>query len=171
MLIGSQSSFAIDCYCDSPHNDTRWVIGRMCVWIDGKRLGDITETSCVLNVTAGQLDELLRRIDSLDDPALVNLDDRATYDLLDLALYVDDELSDEKVTADEKRFAKFDFLTNGRESFDRSKSFITNDANGLRIMFTNENDEFFVGRVSRSELFHVVTGYLGWVSNASRHIE
>jgi hypothetical protein len=112
MLIGSKSSFAIECYCDSPHNDTRWVIGRMCVWIGGKRLGDITETSCVLNVTAGQLDELLRRIDSLDDPALVNLDDRATYDLLDLALYVDDELSDEKVTADAKRFAKFGSVRN-----------------------------------------------------------
>src|SRR5690349_13219916 len=121
MLIGDKEMFAIECYHEPLSNDARRVFGRMCVWIEGKRLGDIDEPACMLNVTAVFLQGLLHRLNSLNDSALRDLNDREAFDLLNCAVYLDDGRSDEQVAIDAQRFSKFDLLTNGGESFDGTK--------------------------------------------------
>lgn len=165
MLIGDKDTFAIECYHDPMPNESRRVFGRMCVWVGGKSLGDITEPSCMLNVTEGQFEGLLNRIDSIDDPALRGLRDREAYNYLNRLLYEDDERSDEQVSLDAERFAKFEFLTNGGESFDRSKSFIAKTGDQLLVVFDDEVTGFASGKVPRSAFKLVVKGFLGWVSS------
>jgi hypothetical protein len=165
MLIGDKDTFAIECYHDPVPNESRRVFGRMCVWLGGESLGDITEPSCMLNVTEGHLSDLLNRLHSLDDPAIRSLGDRDAYNLLNRLLYEDDDRSDEQVSLDAERFAKFDFLTNGGESFDRSKSFILNSGDQFLVLFNDAKTGFASGRVPRSEFKLVVKGFLGWVSN------
>ena len=165
MLIGDKDTFAIECYHDPVPNESRRVFGRMCVWICGKSLGDITEPSCMLNVTEGQIEDLLNRLDVIDDPALRGLGYREAYNLLNRLLYEDDERSDEQVSLDADRFAKFEFLTNGGESFDRSKSYIVKTGDQFLILFDDEATGFASGKVSRGEFKMVVKGFLGWVSH------
>ncbi|MEM7430485.1 MAG: hypothetical protein AAF351_00970 [Pseudomonadota bacterium] len=167
MLIGEKQTFAIECYHDPLPNESGHVFGRMCVWLGSKSLGDITEPSCMLSATERCLAELLERLDSLDDPMMRGLSDRDSYNLLNRLLYEDDVRSDEQVSLDADRFAKFDFLTNGGESFDHSKSFIAISGDQLLIVFDDENTGFGSGKVSRSAFRLVVKGFLGWVVNES----
>ena len=164
MLIGDKESFAIECHHEPLPNESRRVFGRMCVWAQGHRLGDIDEPACMLNVTEGHLQSLLLRLDSLDDSALRGLDDRDAFVLLDRAIYAGDERSTEEVTHDAERFFKFDFLTNGGESFDRTKSFSVANGDRLRILFTNEKDEFVSAQVGRASFMLTVRGFLAWVA-------
>jgi hypothetical protein len=118
----------------------------------------------MLNVTEGHLQSLLLRLDSLYDPSLRGLGDRDAFTLLDRAIYADDERSTVEVTQDAERFSKFDFLTNGGESFDRTKSFIVADGDRLRILFTNEKDEFVSAQVGRASFMLTMRGFLAWVA-------
>src|SRR5262245_23915345 len=100
MLIGDVKGFGIECYHDPFPNETRRVFGRMCLWVAGHRLGHIDESACMLNVTEGHLQDVLESLESLSDPALASLGDREAFDLLDRALYLDDERTDEKIAED-----------------------------------------------------------------------
>ncbi len=165
MLIGDKETFAVECYHDPLPNETRRVFGRMCVWVGGYRLGDIDEPTCMLNVTEGHLQELLQRLDVLDDPALRNLSDHEAFEFLDRAIYLDDERSTQQIANDSERFFKFDMLTNGGESFDHTKSFIIGHADGLRILFEDEQRRFLSGHVERATFILTVRGFLAWVAD------
>jgi len=141
----------------------------MCLWIEGRRLGDIDEPACMLNVTEGHLQGLLARLGSLEDPALRGLTDREAFEFLDRALYLDDDRSSEQVSADAERFFKFDLLTNGGESFDHTKSYVIADAERLRIMFEDDRQGFSSGRVGRAEFVLVVRGFLSWVADEGKN--
>lgn len=169
MLIGDKETFAIECYHDPLPNETRRVFGRMCVWAGGNRLGDIEEPACMLNVTEGHLQELLQHLDSLDDPALRNLDDRKAFEFLDRALYLDDARSDEQVAKAAERYWKFDFLTNCGESFDRTKSFIIGEANSLRILFEEDRQRFISAHVGRATFVFTVQGFLAWIASEGKN--
>ena len=169
MLIGDKETFAVECYHEPLPNEARRVFGRMCIWVEGECLGDIDEPACMLNVTELQLENLLLRLESLDDPALRDLGDREAFDFLNHALYVDDTRTDEQVSRDAKRFFKFDLLTNGGESFDRSKSFIIGAAEQLRVMFEDDRRGFSSGRVDRATFIHAVRGFLAWVAAESQN--
>ncbi|MBN8747793.1 MAG: hypothetical protein J0I65_09825 [Variovorax sp.] len=73
----------------------------------------------MLNVTAARFDGVMGRLQDLADPELQDLTDAQLYELLDNAIYRDDHTTPAQVAADAERFFKFDFLTNGGESFDR----------------------------------------------------
>lgn len=167
MLIGDRDSFAIECHHEPLPNERRWVFGRMCIWAQGHRLGDIGEPACVLDVTERCLHLLLLQLDSLDDPALRGLGDRETFSYLDRAIYTDVEQSTDEAIPDAARFYKFNLLTNGGESFDRTKSFIVAEGKRLRILFTNEKNEFVSAQVGRALFTLTVRGFLAWVAAES----
>jgi hypothetical protein len=171
MLIGDPKTFAIECYHDPLPNETRRVFGRMCLWVAGAALGDITEPACMLNVTEGFLQDTLNGLETLDDPALRTLSDREAYALLDRALYLDDERSNEQVSADSDRFGKFNFLTNCGESFDRTNSFIigNRDAENLRILFEDEQGHFWSGSVAQPTFILTVRRFLAWVADEGKN--
>ena len=165
MLIGDKETFAVECYHDAFPDQGRSIFGRMCLWLGGKRVGDIDEPACMLNVTGKHLRALLPHIDELDDPALQQLGDADAFAFLNRALYLDDSRSSEQIAADFKRFFKFDLLTNGGESFDRTKSFILRDGDEVRILFEDEQHGGFVfARVERERFALVVRGFLDWLA-------
>jgi hypothetical protein len=169
MLIGEKETFAVECYHDPLPNEARRVFGRMCLWVGGNPLGDISEPACMLNVTEGHLQSLLHRLDALDDPAVGLLSDRDAFEFLDRALYRDDARSAEDIAADAARFFKFDLLTNGGESFDRTKSFIVGDGERLRVLFEDHERGFVSARVGRASFTLTVRGFLAWVSDEGKN--
>ncbi|MDO8330678.1 MAG: Imm42 family immunity protein [Fluviicoccus sp.] len=164
MIIGDKENFGYECYHDPLKNERRRVFGRMCVWAAGQVLGDISEPACMLNVTEGHLQSLLARMEALDEPLLSALGAREAFDFLDRALYLDDDRSNEQVTSDAERFFKFDFLTNGGESFDRTKSFIHRRDSQLRILFVDDEGGFNSVLVGLSAFTLATKGFLAWVS-------
>jgi len=109
MQFGSTSTFAIDCVHEPIPNENGWVFGRMCIWAKGLRLGDFDEPACMLNVTAGHLEGVIGRLPDLLEPAFEDLTDAQLYELLDRAIYCDDERTPAQVAADAERYFKFDF--------------------------------------------------------------
>jgi hypothetical protein len=163
MLIGDKNAIAIECYHETTLDEGRSVFGRMCIWAGGHRLGDINEPACMLNMTEGHLQALLKHIDSLEDPALCDRDGRGAFEFLDHALYLDDQRPDDQVAADAQRFFKFDFLTNGGESFDRTKSFIIAHGDDLRILWKDDKNGFAPARVPRATFVLTARGFLNWM--------
>ncbi len=141
------------------------MFGRMCVWARGQRLGDLEEPACMLNVTANHLSGVVKRLPSLHEPAFASLSDTELFELLDRALYEDDDRTSEEVAADAAKFFKFDFLTNGGESFDRSKSFIAASNGELRLLFKDSPKGLVSARVSVTEFANTVAAFVAWVQS------
>lgn len=80
-------------------------------------------------------------------PALDGLDPDEAFRRLDNALYLDTGQSTEQVAEDARRFFRFDFLTNGGESFDHTKSFLVNLGDSVRLIFRDEADRLHSGDI------------------------
>jgi hypothetical protein len=163
MLIGDKQVFAIECVHEPIPNPTRRVFGRMCIWSAGHRLGNLQEPSCNLNVTEGYLQGVLARLDSLWDSSLDGLGPGEGFQLLDNALYRG--TNNETVAADYERYSKFDFLTNGGESFNNTRSFLMTIRDIVRLLYTDEMDVFHAADIPRRTFTTVIQEFLVWVSD------
>jgi len=142
----------------------------MCIHSEGKVLGDIDEPACMLSVTEGHLAGLTKRVLLLDDPELSKLNDHEAFELLNRALYLDDERTIAEVVMDAEKYRKFDFLTNGGESFDGSKSFIVLSSNHVRILFTDRADKFQTMRVHMEVFCKVIGDFLNWLKKEGENV-
>ena len=165
MLFGDPSTFAIECFHDPIPNDNGWVFGRMVIRADAVRLGDITEPGCMLNVTVGHLEDLLRNIDNLDEAEFYDLADAELFKRLDHLLYGDDERSNSQIIEDAAKYSKFDFLTNGGESFDHTKSFLVARGQQLRLVFKDCDGALFSAHFSCAEFESAVKAFVAWVAH------
>ena len=119
----------------------------------------------MLNVTELDLQIALERLGSLQHPLLNDLAPREAFDLLDRALYLDDGASSEQIEQDAARFSKFNFLTNGGESFDHSKSFVVDVGESVRVLFTDDKDSFHTADVPRMAFACVIRDFLKWLTD------
>ncbi|MCA9678819.1 MAG: hypothetical protein KC464_27570 [Myxococcales bacterium] len=88
------------------------------------------------------------------------------FDLLDQKLYGEDARSDEEVRRDVQRFARFAFLTNGGESFDRSKSFLVRRTSAeALIVFVDDRTGFHAGTVDWMVFEERVRAFLRWLES------
>lgn len=163
MQFGNPATFAIDCVHEPIPNDKGWVFGRMCVWAGGLRLGNFEEPACMLDVTARHLEHVLQRLVELDEPEFVDLTDVELYELLDRAIYLDDDRGPGDVAADAAKYSKFDFLTNGGESFDRFKSFLALSNGQVLLLFSELSAEPVAVRVDRHSFVAEITSFLSWL--------
>lgn len=124
----------------------------------------------MLNVTEGHLQGVLARLDSLHDPALDGLNPDEAFRCLDNALYLDTGQSTEQVAEDARRFFRFDFLTNGGESFDHTKSFLVNLGDSVRLIFRDEADRLHSGDIPRGVFTEVIKEFLDWISDEGARI-
>lgn len=163
--FGEPSVFQIECIHEPMPNPSGHVFGRMCLRFESDVLGDLDEPACMLNVTAGHLEDVLDGIDALEAPELFALTDSRLWERLDTALYRNDNRTIVEVTADDRRYFKFDFLTNGGESFDGSKSFIVASESNVRILFKNDDaDRSLVGAtVNRYVFVEALQSFLNWL--------
>ena len=164
MIFGNKENFAIECYDDLVDTDKKWVFGRMCLWCTSNALGDITEPSCMLNVTEGSLSKFISEKDNLDSAELNELNDEEAYSFLNKKLYgADEETSIEQITYDAKKYFKYDFLTNGGESFDGFQSYIIKNNDTFRILFRNSIDDLFFCNVEAKKVNNAIESFLKWI--------
>jgi len=163
-VFGDSVQFALECIHEPIPNERGRVYGRMCIRSNNQVLGDFEEPTCMLNVTAAHLEEVLRRLPELKTDMFSGQDDITVWERINKALYLDDDRSIEEVLADANLFSKFDFLTNGGESFDISKSFIIRDADCVRILFIQEGAGFSVMNIHIDLFTDAVTAFLDWIN-------
>lgn len=169
MLIGTTQTFGIECYHEPIPNATSPVFGRMCIWAEGVPLGDIEEPACMLNVTEGHLSDTISKLESLTDNSLPKCCDRSLFDFLDQALYLDNERSTEEVMEDAEKYFKFDFLTNGGESFDRTKSFVVSSGTNVCLLFTDCKEQFYSALIPQELFVGVITSFFVWIKKEGRN--
>lgn len=163
--FGDQARFAVVCAHDPFGSEPRYVFGRMCIRAGDKTLGDFYEPACMLNVTASHLQGILERLPKLASDAFQGENDAFVWDAIDKAIYQDYDRSTKEIVADSDRYFRYDFLTNGGESFDNSKSFIVRDGDKVRLLFKVDDAALDSITVDVGTFCTVVRGFLDWIDS------
>ena len=134
MIFGEPTDFAIEAYHE-PSGPEWGGFGRMCIAIQGIRLGDIRENHCSLFHATDRLRKAYPTIEALWDESFSGLSDAQIFAALDQALYLAD-------VSDWERYGRFDFLTNTGEQFDDSKTYIVCRPDGrVHIIYYRFRDD------------------------------
>jgi hypothetical protein len=164
MITGDKSIFAIEFYTDSGFNPSPHVFGRMCIWIDGKFLGDISEPDCILEVSRANLEKFLKKLKTQKNGEFPELSDLEAFEFLHQKLYEDDERTDEEIREDGEKYWRYDFLTNGGESFDPYASFAVTEEESIRFLWQNWNTkEFYSAVASKEVVLKVISEWLSLI--------
>lgn len=137
----------------------------MCIRAGDKILGDFYEPACMLNVTASHLQGVLERLPKFASDAFQGESDASIWETIDKAIYQGDDRSTEEIVADSDRYSRYDFLTNGGESFDNSKSFIVRDGDKVRLLFKIDDAALDSITVDGETFYTVVRGFLDWIDS------
>lgn len=162
MTFGQTTDFAIEAYHE-PYGPKWGGFGRMCIDIQGVRLGDIRENHCSLFHAADQFRKLSPSIQFLWDESFAGLSDAEIFAALDRALYLADE-------SDWGRYGRFDFLTSNGEQFDDSKTFIVCRPDGrVHILYHRFRDDIFgSGSCSFQTFREVADSFVRWFDEQVR---
>ena len=161
--IGSCSTFQIQCVHEPFPGSEGHVFGRMCLRFADDVLGDFDKPACMLDVTARHFEDALNSLSEHDERELSALTDEQLWERLDSELYEDDNRTIEQVAADSRRYWRFDFLTNGGESFGNTKSFFVASAHEVRVLFKSA-DQPVIGRtVERNVFVNTLQTWLQWL--------
>ena len=141
------------------------MFGRMCIRFEDYVLGDFDEPSCMLDVTARYFDDALQNLVNHNEPEFSALTDEQLWERLDYAIYEDDNRTVEQVAYDASRYYRFDFLTNGGESFNNTKSFFVANAYEVRILFQNADRPLIGKTVERTVFVKTLQIWLQWFNH------
>jgi len=168
MIFGSTETFAIEAMTEEGLALPSTVWGRMRVWCQGISIGDFSNKNCGLPYS--HFLDLEETLSSLWLPKFEGMFALNLWNHLDGLIYgyhgdveLDDARTSEEIRSDYLRYAKFNFLTNWGEMFDRGgKSFIFCTPTGeVRVL----NRVAAPGRWLQAQLpeaLHAITGFLGW---------
>jgi hypothetical protein len=169
MIIGDQSSFAIECYHEPIPNESESVFGRMCIWVKGNALGNINEPSCMLNVAKGTLERVIEWFQYHDDEELFQLNDFEAYTFLNQTVYSAEYRTQEELLRVHYRYYHYDFLTHGGESFDGKMSFIIAAEENVRILFEDTAGKFYSGHIPMKEFLAVINLFFTWLQSEGKN--
>jgi len=132
MIFGSKSDFAIEAMVEPELAPPSHPWGRLCIWVDGKKIGDFDDPHCGLYPCYENFQEKCEELNELWENSFIEFSDIEIWNFLDGLLYghhgnveLDDEKTLEQARIDSDTYSKYDFLTNWGEMFDRDgKSFI-----------------------------------------------
>ena len=105
----------------------------------------------------------MEKLGSLSNSELEGLKDSAAFELLDNAIYLGGERTDEEVHEDSLQYGIHDFLTNGGESFDGTKSFFFVSGENVKVLFTDHEERFHSASVPATTFKSAISGFLGWL--------
>jgi hypothetical protein len=168
MIIGDQSSFAIECYHESIPNDSERVFGRMCIWVKGNALGNINEPSCMLNVTKYTLERVIEWFQYHGDEELYQLSDSEAFTFLNQTVYSAEYRTQTELSRIYYRYNHYDFLTHGGESFDGKMSFIIAADKNFRILFEDIAGKFHSGHIPIKEFLSVINLFFSWLQSEGK---
>lgn len=155
MIFGELSDFAIEAYHE-PSGPKWGGCGRMSLFIQGVRLGDIRENHCSLFGATDRLRQFHADIETRWDELFAKLSDAEIFSVLDHALYTGEVDQSE-------RFGRFDFLNNTGEQFDDSTTFILCTPNDrVHILYQFRDGTVGSGSCSAPSFRSVVSAYVDW---------
>jgi hypothetical protein len=136
MIIGNTNDFAVEIYHE-PSSPKYLGFGRMCVYGQGKRIGNIEEQHCSLFHAVDRITELAATIHSISDERFTQHTDEEIFAWLDAILFSGDISDKDEVVH------RFIFLTNTGEQFDDSKTFIVcfPKSNLIKIIYKELNQQ------------------------------
>jgi hypothetical protein len=179
-MFGDPADFAIEAGVEPHLVSPSTVWGHMRVWCGEHALGNIEDRHCGLYPSYTALDWMSVHLEDLWDDALSGLDDRATWNFLDGALYgyhgdveIEDNRSLEEVKRDAQRYGKFNFLTNWGEQFDGGyKSFVVcPPSKPLRVLSRAFPESVGLGvNVSRAGFARASRAFAEWFKDQERRL-
>jgi hypothetical protein len=87
-----------------------------------------------------------------------------------MALYIDDDRTNQQVHADALRYSKFNFLIHWGESFDHIKAFLLKSGDGFRILYCSQPDTIGSVKVTRHDLVGAFQDFLQWMTIEKRSV-
>jgi hypothetical protein len=139
MIFGDKNIYAIEIYHQPQDNDSFYMCGRMCIYLNNNIFGDLYNEYCFFPNIYMTLVDKIKNIDILEyDFKLEN--DFEIFNFLDDKLYVGnyENKTCEQIIEDNKPYYRFELFTNMGEMFDRTKSFIYMDKNKkIHILYQN----------------------------------
>ena len=162
MIFGDTKDFAIEAYHE-PSGPQWGGLGRMCIHIQGNRLGNIRDNHCSLFHATHRFRELAGTIESLWNESFTGLSSPEIFALIDRELYTGEP------SESRPRYAPFDLLTNTGEMFDGTKTFITCSPSGrVHILYQLRNDTLGSGSCSTQTFRSVADAYVHWFDEQVR---
>jgi len=179
-MFGDPADFAIEAGVEPQLVAPSPVWGHMRVWCGGHVLGNIEDRHCALYPSYLEFAWMGTHLEDLWDEALSESDDRATWNLLDGALFgyhgdaeIEDDRTLEEVRRDAHRFGQFNFLTNWGEQFDGGyKSFLVCPPNKpLRVLSRALPQLVGLGvNVSRTGFARAAEAFVEWFHAQERRL-
>jgi Immunity protein 42 len=117
MIIGDTNDFAVEIYHE-PSSPKYLGFGRMCIYVQCKRIGNIDEQHCSLFHAVDRITEVAETIYSISDERFTQHTEEEIFAWLDAILYSGD------IPDKGEDMHRFNFLNNTGEQFDDSKTFI-----------------------------------------------
>jgi hypothetical protein len=119
----------------------------------------------MLNVTEMFLEKFIEKIEQINVSDIPAKGQVEIFKFLDDKLYSDNNDTNEKILEYSEKYFKYDFLTNGGESFDFFKSFAYSDKNTIGFVFEDNDGAFFSGICQKPAVIKVVQDFLNWLKN------
>ncbi len=169
MIFGDKKTYAIELYHEPLDNFAFYMTGRMCLHLNSIPFGDIDDPACSFYITYLRLSEKMNDIEAItyDFGYEKDID---VFEFLDVKLYMaDDSTTYEQIIVDAKKYQKFDFLTNGGEMFDGTKSFAYLDKNEfvhIMIQIFDQNDKIICITVEKNTFVSVTNEFVEWYKGA-----
>lgn len=160
MIFGNKADFAIEAMIEPHLKPPSIPWGRMCIWVEGKFIGDYDDPHCGLGSACQGFSEKIDELNALWLDSFTELSDLGVWNFLDALLYgyqgneeLEDDRTVEQSISDSNMYSKFDFLTNWGEMFDRDgKSFLLKQPNGYLKVLNFDYEENRVNSYQCSEL-------------------
>jgi hypothetical protein len=164
MIIGDTNNFAVEIYHESV--SAEWLgFGRMCIYVQGAKIGNIEEQHCSLFHAVDRITEVAEAIHSISDERFTQHTDEEIFAWLDAILYSGD------ISVKDEDMHRFNFLTNTGEQFNDSKSFIVcfSQSSLVKIIY-KDFDKDTIGSVSCSiDAYQAVSADLRqWFNNQTQ---
>ena len=158
MIFGNKNTFAIEVKHDTSYTAKNYIFGSMCMWIENVALGNIDEPACILGVSYMQLKTVLESIPKQNIENLPKTNESDLFNFIDHKTYIGDDYSPE-----DHVFYDYDFMTNGGESFDNTKSFIIKYEDQYKIFFHDyDKKQSFYKTVDKSVFHNVIESFFTW---------
>ncbi|MEY2541612.1 MAG: hypothetical protein QOI22_1214 [Verrucomicrobiota bacterium] len=162
MNFGEPTDFAIEAYHEPSGPEWRG-FGRICIYIQGKQLGNVRENHSSLFQAVDRLRELQTSIEALWDQSFGAMSDAEIFTVLDRALYAGDR-------PDWNRYGRFDFLTNAGEPFDNFKTFIICRPSGsVHVLYQLPDGIMDFAACSVQSLRRVAASFVSWFDEQVRN--
>ena len=162
MLFGDRAQFAIEAHHE-PQGPSWLGFGRMALHFGHVTLGDLSEEHCSLHDAAGRIREISGRIRTTWLPEFRGHSDAEIFALIDRELYVDYGQAEANTKSAQKRYGRFEFLTNAGGQFDDVKTFIYCDPESLvHVLYEDRSGKVGSVTCSADSFESVSRAFLQW---------